>query len=616
MSDFSKPSDTPAEADPADVAPQGPGKITNLADVLAQLPNTELPERAHRDVRWAINTFCTALGVAPIDVPADARSIRDLLENLSPAMLGLQPEAFNNIRSILRRVLRLMGKSAHRRARNEPLVPSWAALFKRLERHAAKAGMGAFISFCSASGYDPADVGDEHLALFVQAQEAGSLDALWRKRIDATVREWNKAAKTVAGWPTTELHVPWAKREVITLPMDALPSAFQGSVQEYLHYLENPPADDDYAPLRGLRPETIKSKEFALRYMGSVLLRAGVPTEKLTSVDDLVTKEALDTILGFFEPDENGTGRVTCLQMAMHLKSIATSQKSPSPEVIHRLKSTISRHKRKTQGLTKRNREKIKRLSDARTAAKLFTLPPKIFDALGKIKKPTTRDANQALAALYVELSLMWPARIGNLSKIHLTENITRSGTGRTARMFIHFDAAAVKNRKDLEAELPPATANMVDLFIQRYRPLLIKAPSSFLFPHRNGGPRHRGTIWEAVTKLTERHVGVPIHPHLFRHLGVHFFLQAHPGNYEVARRTLGHSSIDTTTGSYAGAEDEAAIRMFDENVLRLREAAPEVLARGRRRRVRPAGAPRKSAAGKRPVASSASISKKRGGTK
>jgi integrase len=350
--------------------------------------------------------------------------------------------------------------------------------------------------------------------------------------------------------------------------------------------------------------------------MGSVLLRDGPSPQKLTSVDDLVTKEALNTILAFFEPDNDGVGRATCLQMAIYLKSIAMSQKSPSLETIHRLNHTIWRHKRKTHGLTKRNREKVARLSDVRTAAKLLTLPPKIFDALAKIAKPTKRDANVALAALYIELSLMWPARIGNLSKIHLTDNIIRTGKGRTTRVILHFDAAVVKNNKDLEAELPPNSVHMLDLFIQRYRPLLIQTPSSYLFPHRDGGPRHRGVIWGSVTKLTRQHVGVSVNPNLFRHIGVYFFLKAHPGNYEVARRTLSHSSIDTTTQNYAGAEDDAAIRMFDENVLRLREAAPEVLARGRRGRLRPAAAPRKPVARQRPAATPASISTKRGGVK
>lgn len=611
-----KRSIAPVDVEPVAVVQQEPPQVETLADILIQLPKMDLPKRAHRDIRWAINTFCRALGVAPVDIAAHARGIRERFDRLSPAMLGLQPEAYMNIRSILRRVLRLMGKSARRRARSEPLSPIWATLYERLKTRTAKAGMGAFISYCSAEGYQPADVGDQHLARFIHVLDEGAFQASWKKSVNTTVREWNKATKAVIGWPSTELHTPWGKRAVITLPMEALPQAYQGSVEEYLHYLENPPFDNDYAPLHGLRPESIISKRFALRYMGSVLLRAGMPPEKLSSVDDLVTQKSLDTILAFFEPKQDGTGRVTYVQMAIHLKSIATSQKSPNTECVQRLQHTIMRHQRKTVGLTKRNRGKLAQLSDPRTVAKLVTLPPQIFAALAKIKKPTARHANVALTALYIELALMWPARIANLSKIHLQTNVIRSGSGRSARAILHFDAREVKNNKDLEAELPPGTMHMLDMFIQRYRPLLIQAPSEYLFPHREGGPRHRGVIWGSLTKLTLKHVGVAINPHLFRHIGVMLFLKAHPGNYEVARRTLGHSSIDTTTRSYAGAEDHVAIRMFDDNVLHLRDGAPEILAQGRRARTRPAVARRKLAAPKHRTATRGSTAANRRGGK
>jgi integrase len=210
----------------------------------------------------------------------------------------------------------------------------------------------------------------------------------------------------------------------------------------------------------------------------------------------------------------------------------------------------------------------------------------------------------------------MWPARIANLSKIHLQKNVIRTGKGRSERMILHFDADEVKNNKDLEAELPPCAVQMVKLFIQRYRPLLLQARSDYLFPHRDGGPRHRGVIWGSLTKLTRQHVGVAINPHLFRHLGVQLFLNAHPGNYEVARRTLGHSSIDTTTKSYAGSEDHASIRMFDDNVLKLRDAAPEFLARGRRAQPRHATTTNNPAVRKRRGQSTTSASAKGGGTK
>jgi hypothetical protein len=42
-------------------------------------------------------------------------------------------------------------------------------------------------------------------------------------------------------------------------------------------------------------------------------------------------------------------------------------------------------------GLAKRSHEKMMRLTDGRIAAKLFTLPLKIFHALGQIKADSAR---------------------------------------------------------------------------------------------------------------------------------------------------------------------------------------------------------------------------------
>jgi integrase len=235
--------------------------------------------------------------------------------------------------------------------------------------------------------------------------------------------------------------------------------------------------------------------------------------------------------------------------------------------------------------MVRKNRETVAYFKDDQAAARLVMLPPRLFAELEKVKAPTEREANLALAALYTELALMWPLRVGNMSAIHLERNLSRTGKGPSARVFLRFEAEEVKNDVNLEAELPPPAVRLLDLFIAKYRPLLIHEPSLYLFPARNGGPRLRQTLWATITKLTRRYVGVAVSPHQFRHLAADFYLRARPGECEVVRRFLGHRSINTTTGSYAGDEVDAAIRLHDQNILRLREQAPVVLAHGRRRR-------------------------------
>jgi hypothetical protein len=73
------------------------------------------------------------------------------------------------------------------------------------------------------------------------------------------------------------------------------------------------------------------------------------------------------------------------------------------------------------------------------------------------------------------------------------------------------------------------------------------------------------------------------VHPHLFRHIAAKLFLDANPGAYGVIRLVHGHRSVETTTQFYCGAETSAAMRHYDEHVLKLREQfAPQPTRRRR----------------------------------
>ena len=98
------------------------------------------------------------------------------------------------------------------------------------------------------------------------------------------------------------------------------------------------------------------------------------------------------------------------------------------------------------------------------------------------------------------------------------------------------------------------------------------------------GGPRSCAPSTRSVTSITRRFVGVPINPHLFRHLTATMFLERRPGDYETVRRTLTHTSLDQAHQSYIGVDDRAAVRRFDEVILEAREEALPSLRRGRTR--------------------------------
>jgi integrase len=117
----------------------------------------------------------------------------------------------------------------------------------------------------------------------------------------------------------------------------------------------------------------------------------------------------------------------------------------------------------------------------------------------------------------------------------------------------------------------------LLDVYLERYRPLLLAHPSSWLFPNGSGGPKSPIALGTQISKFLRRECGLQVNPHLFRHFGAKSYLEAHPGAYGVIRLVLGHRSVDTTTRAYCGTETAAAMRHFDEHVLRLRAQAPPI---------------------------------------
>ena len=54
---------------------------------------------------------------------------------------------------------------------------------------------------------------------------------------------------------------------------------------------------------------------------------------------------------------------------------------------------------------------------------------------------------------------------------------------------------------------------------------------------------------------------------HQFRHAAGALILQHRPGEYELVRRLLGHSSVQTTVRAYVGLENIQASKIFGQIV-------------------------------------------------
>ena len=120
----------------------------------------------------------------------------------------------------------------------------------------------------------------------------------------------------------------------------------------------------------------------------------------------------------------------------------------------------------------------------------------------------------------------------------------------------------------------------MLELYLQKFRPLLVIDGSSYLFPARQGGAKTPAQLAEQIKRAIKIGTGLTVNVHLFRHVCAYLFLKAHPGEYETVRLLLGHSSLAVTVRAYCGLERADAVRRYDSLIdayRRLEEEEPHV---------------------------------------
>ena len=128
-----------------------------------------------------------------------------------------------------------------------------------------------------------------------------------------------------------------------------------------------------------------------------------------------------------------------------------------------------------------------------------------------------------------------------------------------------------MKNANDLEFPLMNETAELLEIYLVEFRPLLVAGPSPFLFPgklaHQYKG---NGTLSSQIKDLVHAHTRLDMPAHRFRHAAGKIFLDRNPGQYEVVRQLLGHKDIAITIAFYTGTESAAA-RHYAQTILDIR---------------------------------------------
>ncbi len=371
--------------------------LANVLTAIVAAPDLSLARR--QDMASAVRTVARAFGRSPELVPADPALLGRRLAEISPAVIGVSARRWANVRSLLLKALALIQPVLPGRSQ-QTMSPAWLALHQALPCRGDAYRLARLLRWLTAREIAPGIVTISDLEAFGVALREESLS----KNPERDWREiswvWNKAARTVDGWPDIPLLIE-KKRDPYTLPWSAFPPSLKADVDRYLDRIAGRDLLQDlpFLPVRG---ETVEFRERQLRTFASALVHRGRPATTLGTLADLVESETLKEGLRFFLERNNGETSNYIFNIACTLKAVARHHVKADKDALDEIARIINRLKVPTKGMTRKNRDRLRPFDDPANVQRLIELPQRLMKEANSGKLGLRRDALLAQMAVAV----------------------------------------------------------------------------------------------------------------------------------------------------------------------------------------------------------------------
>lgn len=539
--------------------------LASLQDLLDRVrQDADLPATRRRDLVSALNTLGRWFHLPLSALPASPRGLRRHFERFHPAQAGVSAKRLLNVRAELNAALKRYGGTA--RGRSGVLSPACQALYEALPDKYRRCCLRPFLRYLSEQGIDPAAVTDEVSAAYLEHLDRNGFKDP-RTTHKNLCRAWNQMQEVLPVWPPVRLTVP-CYREIWAFRWASFPPAFETAVDAFL---SSTGTDDIFAEGADypLKPRTIATQKDHFRCLASALVHTGYPIKAITSPAVLVEPEAYKAALRWMVERRGGTPNLYILQIAYSVRKYAkyggclSTGKQKAVITAYR---QLARHVRK--GPSKAAQERMKQFDELAACRRLLAYPTRTIKAVLRSENGSVAEALQVQGAIIIGLWLFAPMRLSNFAGLRLDQHLSWPNGDRPGPLLISVPDDLVKNDEMLEFEIPTLVARQVRLYIDRFRPRLVRGVNVYLFPGENG-PKHIGSLRDQLGRIAWRDLGLKINPHLMRRIVAKLFLDRHPEQREIIKHLLAHRS-ERSTAIYTGAERKAALRVYDREILKL----------------------------------------------
>jgi hypothetical protein len=191
----------------------------SLAQVLDDiLADNDLSACRRQETASALRALAKTLRQPLQTIPADPVHLRRVLADFTPAMTGLSPGRWKNIRSLLQFALARVGLA--KVPGRYRIAPSdrWTALIAPIE-YGCRYKLGHLARYCTAAGLEPEQVDDTVMSGFLDDLTERSLTAEPARIHRDVIVAWNRNVAARPDWPQRLLFIP-DNRRTYALPWD------------------------------------------------------------------------------------------------------------------------------------------------------------------------------------------------------------------------------------------------------------------------------------------------------------------------------------------------------------------------------------------------------------
>ncbi len=575
--------------------------LKGLADRIAH--DGSIPARKRSEWHSAIATFSRVCARSPSEIVADPQHLSYLMNRSSWQLAGLSEGSWANVKSRLRAMLQHAGIDVQRK-RATKLAPEWNEALASLPQK-KRIDLSGFAGWCTARAVYPTAVSQETFNEFRRYCMERTMRWDPKNYWAAARRAWNELvavrsdqklqsiANSSSGWRG----IQWTN----------FPQSLRSEVEALKAWLSSDDIDDlmesdlELPGSRGrchkrpLKPTTVKVYEYDLRAYASHLVQCGMQIEHLTDLAVLVSSDRVRQAFRhqikraeLAKPE----GKL-CYRLFGQINAIlAAARFLRLPEADRAVLGNVYRWVRpKNTGMSARKRELLSLFDDPHVLEKFLNLPIDVALELRNVEKLTIRHALEMQAAVALEIAIRWPVRRNNIANLRLGRDIMRPPAGLKGNWTFRVEAAEVKNEVDLYREMDDNSSALIEYYVEKFLPLLMKgAPSSYLFVTQQGKLKAPAQLSIQLKGLVRRRLGLPWHMHFIRSQAGHIVLEDNPGHYVDVKNILGHKNLNTTLNSYLGHEVKQSFKLYDEALGRQRGQSGLEL----RERLLPAPTPRR----------------------